>query len=82
MPSPHYGDFCRKQVPRLEPDISISGDVVAPRIDVDVGISDGDRHRQLAYAPGEVRFVDSRRIPAPRPAFSGHFKCTAKPPGC
>ena len=41
-----------------------------------------DRHRELAYAPGEVRFVDAQRLPAPRRSISGYVKCTAKPPNC
>lgn len=62
--------------------------IVAPDSDnlsvLEAGLTGLDlrRHRELAYAPGEVRFVDAQRLPAPRRSISGYVKCTAKPPNC
>ncbi|XP_024398660.1 uncharacterized protein [Physcomitrium patens] len=62
--------------------------IVAPDSDnlsvLEAGLTGLDlrRHRQLAYTPGEVRYVDANRLPAPRQAVSGYVKCTAKPPNC
>ncbi|KAG0575572.1 hypothetical protein KC19_5G013500 [Ceratodon purpureus] len=62
--------------------------IVAPDSDnlsvLEAGLTGLDlrRHRELAYAPGEVRFVDAQRLPAPRKSVSGYVKCTAKPPNC
>lgn len=62
--------------------------IVAPDSDnlsiLEAGLTGLDlrRHRQLAYAPGEVRFVDATKLPPPRQAASGYIKCSRKPPNC
>lgn len=39
------------------------------------------RHRELAFGPGEVRFVDASRIPTYKQPASAVFKCL-NPPSC
>lgn len=54
--------------------------IVAPDSDnlsvLEAGLTGLDlrRHRQLAYGPGEVRFVDATKLPPPRKAASGLIK--------
>lgn len=39
------------------------------------------RHRELAFSPGEVRFVDASSIPAYKQPASAVYKCF-NPPNC
>ncbi|KAK7389056.1 hypothetical protein VNO78_23888 [Psophocarpus tetragonolobus] len=40
------------------------------------------RHRDLSFAPGEVRFVDPTDIPTYKQPASALYKCSKNPPNC
>ncbi|KAG5153740.1 hypothetical protein JHK82_011709 [Glycine max] len=40
------------------------------------------RHRELSFAPGEVRFVDPNDIPVYKQPASAIYKCSKNPPNC